>query len=229
MAEEKKQVANLRYKFAAMNILLIGTDTCNSLFGKPFPFEGFVCRFAKEPIADDVDFADFIIDVSFEEHPERITVYSSYNKPLLIGSVVKTLQELNVQEQQPVARFNHWPGFINRSVVELSVHESQQHWFAAFFTQLSITYYTTADVPGFVSARTISMIINEAFLTKQEAVSTEEEIDTAMQLGTGYPMGPFAWSRQIGLHRVAALLQKLAATDVRYQPASTILNSTEVY
>ena len=59
-------------------------------------------------------------------------------------------------------------------------------------------------------------------------VSTEEEIDTAMQLGTSYPMGPFAWSRQIGLQRIAALLQKLAATDIRYQPAFSIINPTVV-
>lgn len=212
-----------------MNILLVGTDTCNSLFGKPFPFEGFVCRFAKEPHTDDLAFADYIIDISFEEHTERLEVYSSVHKPVLIGSVIKTLQELGVQAQQPVARFNHWPGFLNRSVVELSVHESQLHLFADFFAQLSINYHTTADVAGFVSARTISMIINEAFLTQQEEVSTEEEIDTAMQLGTGYPLGPFAWSRQIGLRRVAALLQKLTATDVRYKPASTILNTTVVH
>ncbi len=209
-----------------MNILLIGTNTCNNLFGKPFPFEGFVCRFAKEPQADDLAFADYIIDISFEEHPDRLAVYSSVNKPVLLGSVIQTLQELGVQALQPVARFNHWPGFLNRSVVELSVHESQLHLFAEFFAQLSISYHTTADVAGFVSARTISMIINEAFLTRQENVSTEDEIDTAMQLGTGYPFGPFAWSRQIGLQRIAALLQKLAVTDVRYQPASGILNPT---
>lgn len=211
-----------------MNILLIGTDTCNNLFGKPFPFEGFVCRFAKGPHADDLAFADYIIDISFEEHPERLAVYSAVNKPVLLGSVIQTLQELNVQEQQSVARFNHWPGFINRSVVEMSVHESQLHLFADFFAQLSISYHTTADVAGFVSARTISMIINEAFLTCQENVSTENEIDTAMQLGTGYPLGPFAWSRQIGLQRIAALLQKLATTDLRYQPAQSILNTTAV-
>ncbi len=73
------------------------------------------------------------------------------------------------------------------------------------------------------------MIINEAFLTKQESVSTENEIDTAMQLGTGYPMGPFAWSHQIGIQRIAALLQKLATEDVRYQPAQSILNTTVVH
>lgn len=211
-----------------MNILLISPVGCNSLFGKPFPFEGCTCRLEQAIGAEDIDFADFIIDVSMEDHPERMAVYSSCNKPVLIGSVIHTLQELNVQPQQPIARFNHWPGFMNRTVIEIAVHKSQQHLFNPFFTQLSITSYTTADVPGFVSARTVSMIINEAFLTKQEAVSTEDEIDTAMQLGTGYPMGPFAWSRQIGLQRVAALLQKLAVTDVRYQPASTILNTTTV-
>lgn len=211
-----------------MNILLISTSNCNSLFGKPFPFEGFSCRLEQEVSAEGIDFADYIIDVSFEDHPERMAIYSSCNKPVLVGSVIQTLQELNVQPQQPIARFNHWPGFLNRTIVELSVHESQQHLFNAFFAQLVIPNYTTADVPGFVTARTISMIINEAFLTKQEAVSTEEEIDTAMQLGTSYPMGPFAWSRQIGLQRIAALLQKLAATDIRYQPAFSIINPTVV-
>ncbi len=209
-----------------MNILLIGTDTCNNLFGKPFPFEGFTCKLALEIHTDDLAFADYIIDISFEEHPDRLAVYSTVNKPVVLGSVIQTLQELGVQAQQHIARFNHWPGFLNRSVVELSVHESQLHLFADFFAQLSISYHTTADVAGFVSARTVSMIINEAFLTKQENVSTENEIDTAMQLGTGYPMGPFAWSRQIGLERITALLQKLAVTDVRYQPASGILNPT---
>ncbi len=224
MTQEKKQVAKLRYKFAAMNILLICSGTCNSLLGKPFPFDGFQCRSTDLSTADDIAFADFIVDMSFEENLQQITFYKSINKPVLIGSVVHTLKELEVQPQHKIARFNHWPGFINRPVMELAVDITQQTLFENLLKQLSIPFYITADTPGFVSARTVSMIINEAFLAKEENVSAEEEIDIAMKLGTSYPMGPFEWSKQTGLNRVAALLQKLSLTDKRYQPASSILN-----
>ena len=47
------------------------------------------------------------------------------------------------------------------------------------------------DIPGFISARVVSMIINEAYFALEEEVSSKEEIDTAMKLGTNYPYGPF--------------------------------------
>ncbi|TWI83487.1 3-hydroxybutyryl-CoA dehydrogenase [Lacibacter cauensis] len=207
-----------------MNILLISSGICNTLFGKSFPFDGFQCHTKQEVKADDIAFADFIIDLDFEENPQRINLYQPLNKPVLIGSVVHTLKDLAVQPQQPIARFNHWPVFINRPVVEFAVHPSHRSLFEDIFQQLSVSFYSTADTPGFVSARTVSMIINEAFLAKEEKVSAETEIDTAMQLGTGYPMGPFEWSKQTGVKRIASLLQKLSATDQRYQPASSLLN-----
>lgn len=207
-----------------MNILLISSGICNSLFGKSFPFDGFQYQTRQEANANDVASADFIIDLDFEENQQRINLYQSLNKPVLVGSVVHTLKELAIQPQQPIARFNHWPVFINRPVVEFAVHTNQQSLFEDIFKKLSLPFHSTADTPGFVSARTVSMIINEAFLAKEEKVSAETEIDTAMQLGTGYPLGPFEWSRQTGVKRIAALLQKLATTDQRYQPASSLLN-----
>jgi len=45
------------------------------------------------------------------------------------------------------------------------------------------------DQPGFVTARVLSMIINEAWLALEEGVSTKAEIDIAMKLGTNYPLG----------------------------------------
>jgi len=40
-----------------------------------------------------------------------------------------------------------------------------------------------------------------------------------MQLGTSYPLGPFAWGEKIGIDRVSALLQALAEEDELYAPA----------
>ena len=52
-----------------------------------------------------------------------------------------------------------------------------------------------------------------------EGVSTKEEVDTAMKLGTNYPYGPFEWAQNIGLRNVVDLLQKLSLAQPRYEPA----------
>jgi 3-hydroxybutyryl-CoA dehydrogenase len=74
-------------------------------------------------------------------------------------------------------------------------------------------------VPGFITARVIAMIINEAWFALEEGVSTKEEIDTAMKLGTNYPYGPFEWGKEIGLKNIHALLDKLSKLNPRYSPA----------
>jgi 3-hydroxybutyryl-CoA dehydrogenase len=73
-----------------------------------------------------------------------------------------------------------------------------------------------------VTPRVISAIINEAYFTLQADVSTKEEIDTAMKLGTNYPFGPFEWSRAIGLKKIYELLLALSKTDSRYLPAARL-------
>jgi 3-hydroxybutyryl-CoA dehydrogenase len=56
----------------------------------------------------------------------------------------------------------------------------------------------------------------------EEGVSTKEEINTAMKLGTNYPFGPFEWGEQIGISEVKALLEKLTTVNARYQPAKAM-------
>ena len=63
------------------------------------------------------------------------------------------------------------------------------------------------------------MIINEAFFALGEGVSTMEEINLAMKLGTNCPYGPFEWEEKIGLQNIYRLLHKLSATDKRYSIA----------
>ncbi|MEQ1799643.1 MAG: 3-hydroxyacyl-CoA dehydrogenase family protein [Lacibacter sp.] len=204
-----------------MKILIICSNPVSSLFGKKIPFEGTDCAIAKEiPAAGLVGF-DCVIDLEFEHHPERIRHYKSSSTPVLIGSVVYTLKELQA-EQFSIARFNHWPLFISRNCIEFS--SQQQQLFQDLFNQWQIPFYETADVPGFVSARTVSMIVNEAFMAKQENVSTISEIDTAMKLGTNYPLGPFEWCNELGEERIIQLLQKLTEQDNRYQPAESLLS-----
>jgi 3-hydroxybutyryl-CoA dehydrogenase len=55
-----------------------------------------------------------------------------------------------------------------------------------------------------------------------EKVSTKEEIDVAMKLGTNYPYGPFEWSEKIGLKNIYELLFTLSRTSPRYEPAGLL-------
>jgi 3-hydroxybutyryl-CoA dehydrogenase len=73
-----------------------------------------------------------------------------------------------------------------------------------------------------ITPRVIATIVNEAYFALEQNVSTKEEIDIAMKLGTNYPMGPFEWSRKIGLKNIYSLLQKLSLTNERYQPCELL-------
>ena len=75
------------------------------------------------------------------------------------------------------------------------------------------------DRVGMVTPRVICMIINEAYFTVQEGTAEKDAIDQAMKLGTNYPMGPFEWSKKIGLQNVKELLESVYedTKDERYK------------
>ena len=66
--------------------------------------------------------------------------------------------------------------------------------------------------------RVLATIVNEAASAVEDWTASPVAIDTAMRLGTNWPEGPLAWGEQLGLVRVVALLDALAATapDARY-------------
>ena len=114
-------------------------------------------------------------------------------------------------------RINGWPTFLKRSITEAScndeiIKETAEKLFSIFNKKIE----WTADIHGFITPRVICMIINEAFFSLEDHVSSREEIDTAMKLGTNYPYGPFEWSRLIGIQNVYSLLSILSKKNTRY-------------
>jgi 3-hydroxybutyryl-CoA dehydrogenase len=65
------------------------------------------------------------------------------------------------------------------------------------------------DSPGLILPRILCCLANEAAFAAGEGVSDPDTIDLAMQLGTNYPKGPFAWAREIGYAQVVAVLDSL--------------------
>ncbi len=145
--------------------------------------------------------------------------YSSLKKPVIISSVIETLQELKTPVN--VVRINGWPGFLQRQAWEVAGNIDEHT--RLVFESLGIRLHVVADEPGFIAARIIAMIVNEAYLALEDEVSSKKEIDIAMKLGTNYPFGPFEWSTAIGIENILALLEKLNKESSRYKPAALLL------
>ena len=158
--------------------------------------------------------ADVWIDLLFDK--EHLAVLQNFlPRTVIINSVDETLRETD----SSFVRINGWPTFLRSRIIEAScLVAEKKHATETAFSLFNKKIQWLPDEPGFVTPRVISMVINEAFISLKEGVSTEDEIDIAMKLGTNYPYGPFEWSNKIGIGNVNSLLQKLSATQKRYTP-----------
>jgi 3-hydroxybutyryl-CoA dehydrogenase len=165
------------------------------------------------------DEADAILDLLFENTKERVNVLKSHlPKPVLINAVADTLAEI----QASFIRINAWPGFMGKPVKEIVASESQLTLVQELFIQLNWKYRLVPDVNGMISPRIIVMIVNEAWITYEDGISSKEEIDIAMKLGTNYPFGPFEWGNYIGMTNIKSLIMKLNKENSAYKVATSL-------
>jgi 3-hydroxybutyryl-CoA dehydrogenase len=160
--------------------------------------------------------ADAFMDLCFENSPGRIEMLAKLlPKPVFVHSVTDTLEQIHPN----LIRMNGWPGFLKGNCLEASANDDMKIRAGQL---LGDELVFVKDSPGFVSARILAMIINEAYFTWEAGTSSKEEIDIAMKLGTGYPFGPFEWSNMIGVERVVELLERLRESDPIYQLAQCL-------
>lgn len=163
-----------------------------------------------------------VIDLSLDDTPGNATSYAQYPDTPVLGNVVKTsLQALREKYNATnIIGCNWLPGFLHMPLLEMSCTDDAlwQKW-EGLQTQLGWESARVADMPGLVTPRVVSMIINEAYFTAAEGTASREDIDLAMKLGTNYPYGPFEWGAQIGLAQVVGILHAVkAATGMpRYE------------
>jgi 3-hydroxybutyryl-CoA dehydrogenase len=160
--------------------------------------------------------ADAFMDLCFKNTPERIEMLAKlFPKPVFVHSVTDTLEEIHPN----FIRMNGWPGFLKGHCLEASANEEMQIKAGQLLGEELVF---VKDTPGFVYARILAMIINEAYFTWEAGTSSKEEIDIAMKLGTGYPFGPFEWGEMIGIEGVVELLERLYESDPLYQLAQSL-------
>lgn len=159
--------------------------------------------------------ADVWFDLCFEE--EGPAFLEMTNNIVFANAVLSPTLAL----PRHYVRINAWNGFLERPVAEIA-HGEHEAAVKTMMGKLGWSFTLVPDVAGMVSARIISMIINEAYFAWGDEVSSKADIDTAMKLGTNYPFGPFEWCEKIGIHKIHQLLSILSKEDERYTPAPAL-------
>lgn len=145
-----------------------------------------------------IDAAQFFPDVPIlasTPHTTSSRLYSALNNPNII-------------------RINLLPGFFpTMQSIEfapsLTIEEDACLHAEQFLKSIGLQPERIDDIVGFVAPRIVAMLANEAAFAVLEGVSSVEEIDNAMRLGTNYPKGPLQWADEIGLDVVLLILDAL--------------------
>lgn len=82
----------------------------------------------------------------------------------------------------------------------------------ALAEKMGKTAITVADSPGFASSRLGIAIGLEAMRMVEQSVASPADIDTAMKLGYGHPMGPLELTDLVGLDVRLGIAEYLAST-----------------
>lgn len=208
-----------------MLILVTGPAQMLAEFGERFGEPSDVNYHTVEALAEaDLEKANAVIDFWLDTHPDRIQQYHRLEGLTVFCNVPKSsLAELVARWGRPgctLVGFNGLAGFFNRPLLELSLLQAADlPQLQAVCKALGAEYRLVQDRVGMVTPRVICQIINEAYYTLQEGTASREDIDKGMQLGTNYPLGPFAWCQKIGINHVYELLQAvlLDTGDERYK------------
>jgi 3-hydroxybutyryl-CoA dehydrogenase len=201
-----------------MRIAICAGDTQkNEILGKAINEDVEIIWFNN--LQKNITNTDVYFDLLFEE-----TDFSENNfiqdVPVFANAVITTASRLPLN----YIRINGWNGFLKRELIEMvASNESFKEKAASILNTLGWKFIQVPDVPGMIAARVISMIINEAYFALGDKISTKEEIDIAMKLGTNYPYGPFEWSEKIGLQKIYSLLEKLNEKERRYGIAPLLI------
>ncbi len=168
--------------------------------------------------------ASVFIDLLFENTSERLALLTKLLPAVVIvNSVGAALTEIHPE----FIRINGWATFLSSTLIEAAGEEAKRHATEEVFSFFNKAVEWLPDSEGFITPRVICAVINEAYFALEAGISTREDIDTAMKLGTAYPYGPLEWANRIGLPLVASLLKRLSGQQPRYIPCALLLQEVD--
>lgn len=98
-----------------------------------------------------------------------------------------------------------------------------------FCKSIGKTVVHCRDQPGFIVNRILLPMINQAISALESGLASAKDIDSAMKLGGGFPMGPLALADLIGLDTCLAILQILyeEGKNLTFQPSELLVQKVK--
>ena len=89
-----------------------------------------------------------------------------------------------------------------------------------FAEEIGKTPVEVFEYPGYITARVIVPLLNEALHVLMEGVASAEDIDTAMRLGFNFGIGPLTLVDQIGLDELLRWMESIhdELGELKYRP-----------
>jgi 3-hydroxybutyryl-CoA dehydrogenase len=96
-------------------------------------------------------------------------------------------------------------GAMVTSITKPEYREAARSLLSADGSHVTITH----DSPGFVAPRILANIVNTAAEIAQQRIATPQDIDDAVRLGLGYPLGPLSLGDKYGTAHIVAVLDAM--------------------
>lgn len=163
-----------------------------------------------EAVPEVLDIKNAIFAEVVASAPEG-AIFASNTSSLSIASIAASIP----QPERVIGMHFFNPVHIMK-LVEVVKHEGSDEQVVAcaceFARVIGKTAITVKDTPGFASSRLGLVIGLEAMRMFEQGVASAQDIDTAMKLGYGHPMGPLELTDLVGLDVRLSIAEYLSET-----------------
>ncbi len=163
-----------------------------------------------EAVPESIDLKREIFAAALESAPAG-AIFATNTSSLSIAEIAASIP----QPERVVGMHFFNPVHIMK-LVEVVQHEGSSEATVQcardFATKLGKTGITVKDTPGFASSRLGLVIGLEAMRMYEQGVASAQDIDTAMKLGYGHPMGPLELTDLVGLDVRLSIAKYLSKT-----------------
>ncbi len=182
---------------------------------------------------EDLKNSDFVIEAATENREIKFKLFADLDKMLPKHAVLTSnTSSISITE---IARHTSRPGqvagmhFMNpvplmrlvEGIKGMATTDETFKIVREVAEAMGKTFIEAKDAPGFAVNRILMPMLNEAFFALQENLASPRDIDEAMKLGCGFPMGPFELADFVGLDVCLAVCEVLHRDlgDSKYRPA----------
>ncbi|WP_153014678.1 3-hydroxyacyl-CoA dehydrogenase family protein [Syntrophomonas wolfei] len=185
---------------------------------------------------DDLKDVDFVIEAVFENMEVKKDIYTKLDALLAPEVIIATnTSSLSITEIAAITKradkvvgmhfFN--PANVMKLVEVIPALQTSEETVQTVIdlsVEIGKKPVKVKEGPGFVVNRILVPTINEGCFILYEGLATAEDIDTAMKLGAGWPMGPLTLCDLVGGDIALAVMNTLydETGDPKYRPSGLL-------